>query len=78
MYIKMECMGFSCFHRQTLKTLILQRVKHIVKFMCVYMLLAFPLKEKGEKKVSMEYFQSGLTIKKKSLAFQLFEVCKQI
>lgn len=41
--------------------LLLQRVKHMVKFMCVYMLLAVPLKEKGKKKKgSMEYFQSGL------------------
>lgn len=43
-------MGFSCFDRQNLKALLLQRFKHIVKFMCVYMLLAVPLKEKGEKK----------------------------
>lgn len=50
MYIKIKCMGFSCFHRWNFKGLLLQRVKHIVKFMCVYMLLAVPLKVKGKKK----------------------------
>lgn len=79
MYIKMKCMGFSCFHRWNFKAALLQRAKHIVKFMCVCMLLAVPLKEKGGKKWNGIFSVRSNNLKKIiSLAFELFKVCKQM
>lgn len=43
----MKCVGFSCCLRWDFKALLLQRVEHILKFMCLYVVLVVSLKEKG-------------------------------
>lgn len=69
MYIKMKCMTFSVLHRWNFKALVLQKVKHIIKFMCVYVLLAVPLKEKGGKSLNGIFSVRSNNLKKKFTGF---------
>lgn len=56
MYRKINCMVFSCFHRQNFKAFLLQRIKHITKFMCVCMVLVVPLNKKEKENLKGIFF----------------------
>lgn len=75
MYRKINCMGFSFFRKPNFKGFLLQRVKHIIKFMCVCMVLVVPLNKKENLK---GIFFTQVKNFKKLLTFHLLKAWKQM